>query len=61
MFRNSIKNLNNNHRITGRLDIENEIGKMIQDIVALKDDDDKEPLYIADCYCHLDILFQKWI
>ncbi len=59
LFRNSTKNLNNNHHITRREDIENEIEKMVQGIVALKDDDDNEPLCIADCYCHLDILFQK--
>jgi hypothetical protein len=29
--------------------------------LALKDENDKEPLYIADCYCHLDILFEKQV
>ncbi len=54
MSRNSTSNLLNHHHLS-RLDSENEIGKMIQQVLALRDDDDTEPLYIADCYCHFDV------
>jgi hypothetical protein len=61
MFRKSSNNLPNDHHFFSRIDIENEIEKMILNILALKDENDKEPLYIADCYCHLDILFEKQV
>ncbi|UJR18793.1 hypothetical protein I4U23_005699 [Adineta vaga] len=59
LSRDSRINLINNQRFICRLDIQNEIGNMIEGVLALNEDGDKEYLYIADCYCHLDILFEK--
>lgn len=42
-----------------RLDIEMEIGCMIQNALHMLDWKDDEMFYVVDGYCHLDILFEK--
>jgi hypothetical protein len=42
------------HRLS-RLQIE----EFIHNVLTVKEDKDEKPQYVADCYCHLDVLFEK--
>jgi len=42
-----------------RAEIQNEIGALINTIVALLNDGDSEILLIENGYCHFDVIFDK--
>jgi len=42
-----------------RSEIQNEIGALINAILALLNDDDSETLLIGNGYCHFDVMFDK--
>lgn len=59
IFRNPSDGFVKDQCYLSRSEIEKEVENMIANIVALKDNDDDGVLYVADTYCHLDILYEK--